>query len=202
MQALEHPGATLPDKAERDRAVQRTGADSVEFGLDTGQSVKLWDNVDLTWSGPFPQELIHQHYLRKITEVCTAAGCTFTSIYAGGVAKHRAQQLEDTDTHRNANLIDGGIVGMVQSKACTACNRVFTGTKRQGEWHLRHMQVIAPAHSESETRVINRYSLGPPAEPSIAPRSNGAVTGSAKLQAERRLAEPSRRRRRHRGRRR
>ena len=89
-QSLPTYDGTAPTARERKQIVDQSGRDAVIFDMDSSESgkIRIWDQVDETWTSPLERANAMDHYLAKVLFKCS--GCTQTSLFEGGIEKHLA----------------------------------------------------------------------------------------------------------------
>jgi hypothetical protein len=187
--------ARRPRTAEE---AERAGETIWQSKDSTVARVRLWDNIDRTWTEPMEQGMVMAYTARKVVFKCTA--CTFTSIFEGGVARHISDVSEKYRQHsrdkhgRGASLdLIPALPGAEPSMRCTGCNDVFLTRKDIAGRHLKRVVEEGPAHKDAQEVIMRRFSLAP-----STPVTNGI--GPVDIQVERSRRKRSRGRRRRRNR--
>ena len=192
-----NPGE-MPDQKTRERIA--LDQEQAAFGTDSGDLVRVWDNIDESWSSPMARDNL-VYVLRMVTVVCSA--CNFTSSgEEHTIRTHVNQTLEQVEAHREATFTDVVTDGTLV-KTCSGCGNQFLMRKRQHERHLeKYSDNVGKAHESAEARYVKRYSTAPPA--TVEAHTNGnlkvmpkTVPLAAEIGSPRRV--PGRRRRGRRG---
>lgn len=184
-----------PDRKEREALTLGSPGEQREFGHDDGSSIRLWDNIDSTWTSPIPMEQKDLH-LQKGVFKCSA--CRFTTINIGGdhgLYGHIESVRKRVTSHRNATL-QAFQNEKGQRIGCSGCVATFQD-RDKGERHLEDWsQRVLDEHKGATRITVQRFSLGPPPE-----SSNGATTSVDVSVAPKAETPQPRQRRRRRGKR-
>lgn len=182
----------LPSKPERIRLTEQSGRSIVAFNSsEQVRQIRLWDNVDLSWTSPIEAGMAIHHCLRKVVFKCSA--CTETSVYDRDVATHIRRVRESYEIHKNAQMQNGGVAQGTTLIICSGCGGTFSNRKNQAGKHLEgiHRAYSQHRHGAKEL-VLFRFSLAPSAL--VSPQSDARP----ELQQVERSGEVRRRRRRRR----
>jgi hypothetical protein len=154
----------------------------------------LWDCLDESWAGPFPEEMAYKHYLQKVVIKCSA--CSFRTSFDNGVKRHANQVIEKYENHQGRVVLEQVEGGQV----CLACSQRPLLSPRNAEKHVANIIADGPKHKSVEAIHLKLYALEP-SEP-IVLRSEHVFTApdnmigpEAKVE---RITTPRRRRRRRR----
>ena len=155
---------TAPTSRERKRIVDQSGRDAVIFDMDSSESgkIKLWDQVDKTWTSPLERAIAMDHYLAKVLFKCS--GCTHTSLYEGGIEKHLMQLKTSHESHADAELERGLADGVGMAVICSGCGAPLSMRKNQGNQHIDRIKETYQAHVKEGTidvLLMHRYTTSP-----------------------------------------
>jgi hypothetical protein len=181
---------------ERERAASQAAAGVANWykesgvdGVSPAERIRLWDNVDNTWTNPLERGMVHNYYLRKVVTKCSV--CKTASAFSRDVSTHIDRTEQQHRDHEGAELGTTQGTGSDVVQICSGCGMPFALRKGQGRRHLERMKTEGPLHKGAGVVTIHQFSLAPPA-PVAADTNNG--TGPVDIQVER----SSRRRRRSR----
>lgn len=188
--------------AERLNAAERSTRDISLFDAgEAPQRVRLFDQVDKTWTGGLDATRVYSYYLRLVVLACSA--CTYTSAFDGDVAKH----VKQITAHWEANLEATPGQDGQQQFVCLGCDGSVPMRPQVAKRHLADMEQRLATHGTVEELTMHRFALGP-SEPIILGRqlivsakavpTNGV--GSEASQVDGRRRKRSRNRSRRRGR--
>ncbi len=163
-QSLPTYEGNAPTAKERRRIVDESGRDAVIFDMDSSESgkIKLWDQVDETWTSPFERTIAMDHYLAKVLFKCS--GCTETSLHEGDIERHLAQLKANHESHLDAELERGLAEGGSMGTMCTGCGVPLSMRKNQGQRHIDRIKETYQAHVKEgkiDVLLMHRYTTSP-----------------------------------------
>ena len=163
-QSLPTYDGTAPTARERKQIVDQSGREAVIFDMDSSESgkIRIWDQVDETWTSPLERANAMDHYLAKVLFKCS--GCTQTSLFEGGIEKHLAQLKISHEFHVDAELERGLAEGGQMAVTCSGCGAPLSMRKNQGQKHIDRINETYQAHIKEGTidvLLMHRYTTSP-----------------------------------------
>lgn len=153
-----------PTAKERKQIVDQSGRDAVVFDMDSSESgkIRIWDQVDETWTSLFERSTAMDHYLAKVLFKCS--GCTQTSLFEGGIEKHLTQLKMSHELHVEAELERGLAENGQMAVMCSGCSAPLSMRKNQGQKHIDRINETYQAHVKEGTidvLLMHRYTTSP-----------------------------------------
>jgi hypothetical protein len=168
-----NPRAAIREVSEAEYAQQvETSGAAYKVHEDGVEKVRLWDNVQGGWVGPFSKQLAYDSYLSKMVNKCSA--CTFTGLFGlAEVGQHIENVIAIGRAHRGATLKDVEVAERAGIR-CSACETTKLSVV-DGQKHIAQVHRIGQAHeSGAHALTIMMYSLVP-TEPPTPTAAEGPV---------------------------